>query len=76
LGADDSESREAGAREYGYVGYATTGGAGTVVREYGAAEPAGPVAGGSMLFAGASGSHAEPAGADELDIPAFLRRGR
>ncbi|HEY4378993.1 MAG TPA: cell division protein FtsZ [Acidobacteriaceae bacterium] len=44
----------------------------------GVATEAAPVAaaptGDARLFAGVSASHAEPADADELDIPAFLRR--
>jgi cell division protein FtsZ len=41
------------------------------VPEYGSAQPAPQV----RLFAGASASPAGPSESDELDIPAFLRRG-
>jgi len=71
------ESQDSGTREFTFGGYATAGGSRPMAHEHGAPEPAGgAVAGGAMLFAGASGSNAEHAGADELDIPAFLRRGR
>jgi cell division protein FtsZ len=59
----DLESEARGAREVTFAGYAPA-----AVRE-----PAAPEA---MLFGGASGGHAVHSEADELDIPAFLRRSR
>jgi cell division protein FtsZ len=58
-----SSTQDSGAREFSFGGYASAGESRTV-----AAEPA--------MYAGASGSHAEHAETDELDIPAFLRRSR
>ncbi|GAC1420162.1 MAG: hypothetical protein NVSMB62_13910 [Acidobacteriaceae bacterium] len=66
------ESRESdaivgsGTRATTFPGYAT---AGPAVREYVAPESSG------ALYAGASGSGAAVGESDELDIPAFLRRG-
>ena len=55
-----------GTRTSAFPGYAT---AGPMVREYAAPESTG------ALYAGASGSGAAVGESDELDIPAFLRRG-